>query len=173
MISFLTAGLGGALIVSAASKLPDRSQLRAFLSALGVPRVATEAVARVAVTAETAVGLVVIIGFAERVALVAALVLTGAFVVAQAVARARNVDIQCGCLGFLEADPEGSDELVRAMLFFTLTAVLALAVFRWSYSDEALARALGAFAGAGVVLANANLRYAKRVFFDRREGLRA
>lgn len=173
MIPFFTAGLGGALMVSAGSKVPDRSQLLAFLGALGVPPRATSTAARLTVAAEAVVGIALVMGLANRVVLLAALLLTAAFLVVQLVARIRNTDVKCGCLGFLEADSGKNDELVRALVFFVFTALLALAAFRWSFTHEALARTLGAFAGAAALLANANLRYATRMFRNTKEGLSA
>lgn len=171
--AFLQAAIGTILVLAAAAKASRRDPLRPFLLATGFSERTSGLVSRVAPPLEGLVGALLLAGLAFPAAAASA-VLSLAFCSVLILARHRGVDEGCRCFGFLGSDRLSALAVVRAVLLAAGSLLLGWGHFRggpamWSelWRDPIVfVTILGAFAGAGYVLAFALLEQARN--FERR-----
>ena len=122
IVWLLTATIALVFLVSALSKIIDLQDFtRGVRQYRMIPWGTAPLVVRTVVLAELAVGILLVLGVAERYAAVVGLCLLAVFITAVSVAIIRHENIDCGCFGLLFKERVGLKTLFRDL---ALTAAL-------------------------------------------------
>jgi uncharacterized membrane protein YphA (DoxX/SURF4 family) len=136
---FLRLVLGGVLLLAGVSKLADRAAFRQAVAEYEVlPASLARSFAAIVPWVETALGVLLLVGFGTGVAAGIAVPLFLSFAFAIGVNLQRGREFDCHCFGAVQADPIGATSLLRALIFASIALVVALGASRFGSLEYAL-----------------------------------